>query len=117
MNVYLLEFFQSLSKHAHYPFCVDLYKLRKSVNFNTKQRSFRLGRRRVLLPAKDLVKMLEETSTKVSISTVKQKPLLQNYHTFWRKCHLVCLHTPPLAETTSVGLCMDNARNMDWICL
>jgi hypothetical protein len=35
--------------------------------------------------AKDLVKMLKETSTKVSISTVKQvlyrhKPLLQNHH-------------------------------------
>uniref|UniRef100_A0AAZ3NTG1 Transposase Tc1-like domain-containing protein n=1 Tax=Oncorhynchus tshawytscha TaxID=74940 RepID=A0AAZ3NTG1_ONCTS len=75
------------------------------------QLSYRSGRRRVLSPgvectlvrkvqinpktaAKDLVKMLEETGTKVSISTVKQvlyrsnlkgcsarkKPLLQNRH-------------------------------------
>uniref|UniRef100_A0AAZ3Q0R5 Transposase Tc1-like domain-containing protein n=1 Tax=Oncorhynchus tshawytscha TaxID=74940 RepID=A0AAZ3Q0R5_ONCTS len=77
----------------------------------TTQPSYRSGRRRVLSPrdertlvrkvqinprttAKDLVKMLEETGTKVSISTVKRvlyrhnlkgrsarkKPLLQNHH-------------------------------------
>jgi hypothetical protein len=76
-----------------------------------RSRHYRSGRRRVLSPrdehtlvrkvqinpittAKDLVKMLEETGTKVSLSTVKQvlyrhnlkgrstrkKPLLQNHH-------------------------------------
>ena len=85
--------------------------VRKYKHHETKQPSYRSGRRRVLSPrdvrtlvrkvqinrrttAKDLVKMLEETSTKVGISTVKRvlyqhnlkgctarkKPLLQNRH-------------------------------------
>ncbi|CDQ86346.1 unnamed protein product [Oncorhynchus mykiss] len=83
----------------------------KYKHHGTTQPSYRSGRRRVLSPrdertlvqkvqinprttAKDLVKMLEETGTKVSISTVKRvlyrhnlkgrsarkKPLLQNRH-------------------------------------
>ena len=83
----------------------------KCKHHGTTQPSYRSGRRRVLSPrdestlvrkvqinprttAKDLVKMLEETGTKVSISTVKRvlyrhnlkghsakkKPLLQNCH-------------------------------------
>ena len=82
----------------------------KYKHHGTTQPSDRSGRRRVLSPrdertlvwkvqinprtAKDLVKMLEETGTKVSISTVKRvlyrqnlngrsarkKPLLQNHH-------------------------------------
>ncbi|CDQ63196.1 unnamed protein product [Oncorhynchus mykiss] len=85
--------------------------VRKYKHHGTTQPSYRSGRRRVLSPrdectlvqkvqinprttAKDLVKMLEETGTKVSISTVKRvlyqhnlkgrsarkKPLLQNHH-------------------------------------
>uniref|UniRef100_A0AAZ3NZK2 Transposase Tc1-like domain-containing protein n=1 Tax=Oncorhynchus tshawytscha TaxID=74940 RepID=A0AAZ3NZK2_ONCTS len=85
--------------------------VRKYKHHGTTQPSYRSGRRRVLPPrdertlsrkvqinpkttAKDLVKMLEKTGTKVSISTVKQvlyrhnmkgrsarkKPLLQNRH-------------------------------------
>ena len=85
--------------------------VRKYKHHGTTQPSYRSGRRRVLSPrdertlvrkvqinprttAKDLVKMLEETGTKVSISTVKRvlyrhnlkgrsarkKPLLQNRH-------------------------------------
>ena len=85
--------------------------VRKYKHHETTQPSYRSGRRRVLSPrdertlvrkvqinhrttAKDLVKMLEETGTKVSISTVKRvlyrhslkgcsarnKPLLQNRH-------------------------------------
>ena len=85
--------------------------VRKYKHHGTTQPSYRSGRRRVLSPrdertlvrkvqinprttAKDLVKMLEETGTKVSISTVKRvlyrhnlkgrsarkKPLLQNCH-------------------------------------
>uniref|UniRef100_A0AAZ3RB43 Transposase Tc1-like domain-containing protein n=1 Tax=Oncorhynchus tshawytscha TaxID=74940 RepID=A0AAZ3RB43_ONCTS len=85
--------------------------VRKYKHHGTTQPSYRSGRRRVLSPrdestlvqkvqinprttAKDLVKMLEETGTKVSISTVRQvlyrhnlkgrsarkKPLLQNCH-------------------------------------
>ena len=83
----------------------------KYKHHGTMQPSYRSERRRILFPwnectlvrkvqinprttAKDLVKMLEESSTKVSISTVKQvlyrhnmkgysvrkKPLLQNRH-------------------------------------
>ena len=83
----------------------------KYKHHGTTQPSYRSGRRRVLSPrdkrtlvrkvqinprttAKDLVKMLEETGTKVSIATVKRilyrhnlkgrsarkKPLLQNRH-------------------------------------
>ena len=83
----------------------------KYKHYGTTQPSYRSGRRRVLSPrdertlvrkvqinprttAKDLVKMLEETGTKISISTVKRvlyrynlkgrsarkKPLLQNGH-------------------------------------
>ena len=81
----------------------------KYKHHGTTQPSYRSGRRRVLSPrdeltlvrkvqinprttAKDLVKMLEETGTKVSISTVnyidinrkghpvRKKPLLQNRH-------------------------------------
>ena len=86
-------------------------QVRKYKHHGTTQSSYRSGRRRVLSPrdestfvrkvqinprttAKDLVKMLEETGTKVSISTVKRvlyqhnlkvksarkKPLLQNGH-------------------------------------
>ena len=85
--------------------------VRKYKHHGTTQPSHHSGRRRVLSPrdectlvrkvqinprttAKDLVKMLEETGTKVSISTVKRvlhrhnlkdrsarkKPLLQNHH-------------------------------------
>ena len=85
--------------------------VRKYKHHGTMQQSYRLGRTRVLSPrdertlvrkvqinprtrAKALVKMLEETGTKVSISTVKRvlyqhnlkgrsarnKPLLQNRH-------------------------------------
>uniref|UniRef100_A0AAZ3QG17 Transposase Tc1-like domain-containing protein n=1 Tax=Oncorhynchus tshawytscha TaxID=74940 RepID=A0AAZ3QG17_ONCTS len=84
--------------------------VRKYKHHGTTQQSYPSGRRRVLSPrdehtlvrkvqinprtAKDLVKLLEETGTKVSISTVKQvlyphnlkgrsarkKPLLQNRH-------------------------------------
>uniref|UniRef100_A0AAZ3P3X6 Transposase Tc1-like domain-containing protein n=1 Tax=Oncorhynchus tshawytscha TaxID=74940 RepID=A0AAZ3P3X6_ONCTS len=85
--------------------------VRKYKHHGTMQPSYCSGRRRVLSPrdgralvrkvqinprttAKDLVKMLEETGTKVSISTVKlvlyqqnlkgrsarKKPLLQNRH-------------------------------------
>jgi len=85
--------------------------VRKYKHHGTTQASYRSGRRRVLSPrderslvrkvqinprttAKDLVKMLEETSTKWSISTGKRvlyrhtlkgrsarkKPLLQNHH-------------------------------------
>ena len=85
--------------------------VRKYKHHGTTQPSYRSGRRRVLSPrdertlvrkvqinprttAKDLVKMLEETGTKVSISTVKRvlyrhnlkgrsarkKSLLQNRH-------------------------------------
>uniref|UniRef100_A0A673Y5L2 Uncharacterized protein n=1 Tax=Salmo trutta TaxID=8032 RepID=A0A673Y5L2_SALTR len=83
--------------------------VRKYKHHGTTQPSYRSGRRRVLSPrdertlvrkvqirttANDLVKMLEETGTKVSISTVKRvlyrhnmkgrsarkKPLLQNCH-------------------------------------
>ena len=85
--------------------------VRKYKHHGTTQPSYRSGRRCVLSPrdertlvrkvqinprttAKDLVKMLEETGTKVSISTVKRvlyrhnlkgrsarkKPLLQNHH-------------------------------------
>lgn len=85
--------------------------VRKYKHHGTTQPLYRSGRRRVLSPrdectlvrkvqinlrttAKDLVKMLEETGTKVSISTVKwvlyrlnlkgrsarKKPLLQNRH-------------------------------------
>ena len=98
----------------------------KYKHHGTTQPSYRSGRRRALSPrdertlmwkmqlnsrtaAKDLVKMLEETDTKVSISTIKRvlyrhnlnarsarkKPLLQNRHkkarhgdrdhTFWRR--------------------------------
>ncbi|CDQ95053.1 unnamed protein product [Oncorhynchus mykiss] len=110
----------------------------KYKHHGTMQPSYRSGRRRVLSPrdertlvrnvqinprttAKDLVKMLEETGTKLSISTVKQvlyrhnlkgrsarkKPLLQNRHKkskttvcnctwgqrlyFLEKCPLNCL--------------------------
>ena len=90
---------------------VHLYKQYKYKHHGTTQLSYQSGRRRVLSPrdertlvrkvqinprttAKDLVKMLEETGTKVSISTVKRvlyrhnlkgrsarkKPLLQNRH-------------------------------------
>ena len=74
----------------------------KYKHHGTPQRSYCSGRRRILSPryeyprttATDLVKMLEETGTKVSISTVKcvlyqhnlkgcsarKKPLLQNRH-------------------------------------
>ena len=92
--------------------------VRKYKHHGTTQLSYRSGRRRVLCPrdertlrkvqinprttAKDLVKILEEMGTKVSISTVKRvlyrhnlkgrsarkKPLHQNRHkrdcTFWR---------------------------------
>ena len=85
--------------------------VRKYKHYGTTQPSYHSGRKRVLAPrdewtlvrkvqinhrtaAKDLVKMLEETGTQVSISTVKQvlyrhnlkgcsarkKPLLQNCH-------------------------------------
>ena len=85
--------------------------VRKYKHHGTTQPSYRSGRRSILSPrdehtlvwkvqinprttAKDLVKMLEETGTKVSISTVKRvlyrhnlkgrsarkKPLLQNHH-------------------------------------
>ena len=66
--------------------------VRKYKHHGTKQPSYRSGRRHVLSPrdertlvrkvqinprttAKDLVKMLEETGTKVSISTVKISPI------------------------------------------
>ena len=66
--------------------------VRKNKHHGTSQPSYRSGRRRVLSPrdertlvrkvqinprttAKDLVKMLEETGTKVSISTVKTSPI------------------------------------------
>ena len=93
-------------------FVVQQYAIvRKYKHHGTTQPSYRSGRRCVLSPrdertlvrkvlinprttAKDLVKMLEETGTKVSISTVKpvlyrhnlkgrsarKKPLLQNHH-------------------------------------
>ena len=73
--------------------------VRKYKHHGTTQRSYHSGRRRVLSPrdehslvrkvqinprttAKDLVKMLEETGTKVSISTVKHSYFLE-------KCPLV----------------------------
>ena len=101
----------AISKHLKVPRSSIQIIVRKYKHHGTKQPSFRSGRRRVLSPrdertlvrkvrinprttAKDLVKMLEETSTKVSISRVKQvlyrhnlkgcsarkKPLLQNRH-------------------------------------
>ena len=71
--------------------------VRKYKHHGTRQQSYRSVRRRVLSPrdertlvqkgqinprttAKDLVKMLEETGTKVSISTVKRVLYLLNLH-------------------------------------
>uniref|UniRef100_A0AAZ3PUR4 Transposase Tc1-like domain-containing protein n=1 Tax=Oncorhynchus tshawytscha TaxID=74940 RepID=A0AAZ3PUR4_ONCTS len=101
----------AISKHLKVP-CLSVHTIVcKYKHYGTTLQSCRSGRRRILSPrdehtlvrevkinprttAKDLVKMLEETGTKVSISTVKQvlyrhnlkgpsarkKPLLQNHH-------------------------------------
>uniref|UniRef100_A0A8K9UTL7 Transposase Tc1-like domain-containing protein n=1 Tax=Oncorhynchus mykiss TaxID=8022 RepID=A0A8K9UTL7_ONCMY len=101
----------AISKHLKVPRSSVQTIVRKHKNHGTTQPSYRSGRRRILSPrdehtlvrkvqinprttAKDLVKILEETGTKVSISTVKRvlyrhnlkgrsarkKPLLQNHH-------------------------------------
>uniref|UniRef100_A0AAZ3S3B5 Transposase Tc1-like domain-containing protein n=1 Tax=Oncorhynchus tshawytscha TaxID=74940 RepID=A0AAZ3S3B5_ONCTS len=101
----------AISKHLKVPRSSVQTIVRKYKHSGTTQLSYRSGKRRVLSPrdertlvqkvkinprttAKDLVNMLEETGTKVSISTVKQalhrhnlkdrstrkKPLLQNRH-------------------------------------
>uniref|UniRef100_A0AAZ3QR06 Transposase Tc1-like domain-containing protein n=1 Tax=Oncorhynchus tshawytscha TaxID=74940 RepID=A0AAZ3QR06_ONCTS len=101
----------AISKRLKVPRSSEQTIARKYKHHGTMQPSYRSGRRRVLSPrdertllrnvqinpittAKDLVKMLEETGTKVSISTVKRvlyrhnlkghsarkKPLLQNRH-------------------------------------
>ncbi|CDQ97507.1 unnamed protein product [Oncorhynchus mykiss] len=101
----------AISKRLKVPCSSVQTIVRKYKHHGTTQPSYRLGRRRVLSPkdertlvrkvqinprttATDLVKVLEETSTKVSISTVKlvlqrhnlkgrsarKKPLLQNRH-------------------------------------
>ena len=94
-----------ISKHLKVPHWSVQTIARKYKHPWPTQPSYRSGRRRVLSPrdelqinprttAKDLVKMLEKTGTKVSISTVKRilywnnlkgrlarkKPLLQNRH-------------------------------------
>ena len=107
--------FGAISKHLKVPRSSVQTIVRKYKHHGTTQPSYRSGRRRVLSPrdectlvwkvhinprttAKDLVKMLEETSTKVSISTVKRvlyphnlkgrsarkTPLLQNRHKITR---------------------------------
>uniref|UniRef100_A0AAZ3RY05 Transposase Tc1-like domain-containing protein n=1 Tax=Oncorhynchus tshawytscha TaxID=74940 RepID=A0AAZ3RY05_ONCTS len=101
----------AISKHLKVPRSSVQTIVRKYKHHGTTQPSYHSGRRRVLSPrdewtlvrkvqinprttVKDLVKMLKETGTKVSISTVKlviyrhnlkgrsarKKPLLQNYH-------------------------------------
>ena len=101
----------AISKHLKVPHSPVQTVVCKYKHHGTTQPSYRSGRRRVLSPrderalvrkvqinprttAKDLVKMLEETGTKVSISTEKRvlyrhnlkgrsagkKPLLQNRH-------------------------------------
>ena len=101
----------AISKRLKVPHSSVQTIVHKYKHHGTTQPSYRSGRRRVLSPrnepilvwkvqinprttAKDLVKMLEETGTKVSISTVKRvlcqhnlkgssarkKPLLQNHH-------------------------------------
>ena len=101
----------AISKRLKVPRSSVQIIVRKYKHHGTTQPSYRSGRRRVLSPrekltlvrkvqinlrttAKDLAKMLEETGTKVSISTVKRviyrhnlkgrsarkKPLLQNHH-------------------------------------
>ena len=97
----------AIFKHLKVPRSSVQTIVRKYEHHGTKQPSYRSGRRCVLSPrdertlvrkvqinprttAKDLVKMQEETGTKVSISTVKRhnlkgrsarkKPLLQNRH-------------------------------------
>ena len=101
----------AISKHLKVPHSSVQTIVRKYKHHGTTQPSYRSGRRSVLSPrnehtlvqkmqinprttAKDLVKMLEETGTKLSISTVKRvlylhnlkdrserkKPLLQNLH-------------------------------------
>ena len=103
--------FGAIYKHLKVPRASVQTIVRKYKHHGTTQPSYRSGRRRVLSPrdertlvrkvqinprttAKDLVKMLEETGTKVSISTVKRvlyrhnlkgrsarkKTLLQNCH-------------------------------------
>uniref|UniRef100_A0AAZ3NR05 Transposase Tc1-like domain-containing protein n=1 Tax=Oncorhynchus tshawytscha TaxID=74940 RepID=A0AAZ3NR05_ONCTS len=101
----------AISNHLKVPRSSEQTIVRKYKHHGTTQSSYRSGRRHVRSPrdertlvrkvkinprttAKDLVKMLEETGTKVSISTVKRvlyrhnpkgrsarkKPLLQNSH-------------------------------------
>ena len=101
----------AISKRLKVPCSSVQTIVHKYKHHGTTQPSFQSGRRRVLSPrdectlgrkgqinprttAKDIVKMLEETGTKVSISTVKRvlyrhnlksrsarkKPLLQNRH-------------------------------------
>uniref|UniRef100_A0AAZ3PMV5 Transposase Tc1-like domain-containing protein n=1 Tax=Oncorhynchus tshawytscha TaxID=74940 RepID=A0AAZ3PMV5_ONCTS len=101
----------AISKHLKVPRSSVQTIVCKYKHHGTTQSSYRSGRRCILSPrdertlvrkvkinprttAKDLVKMLEETGTKVSISTVKRvlnrhnligrsarkKPLLQNHH-------------------------------------
>ena len=101
----------AISKRLKVPCSSVQTIVRKYKHHGTTQTSYRSGRRHVLSPidertlvrkvqinprttAKDLVKMLEETGTKVSISTVKRilyrhnmkgrsarkKTLLQNHH-------------------------------------
>ena len=103
--------FGAISKHLKVSGSSVQTIVSKYKHHGTTQPSYRSGRRRVLSPrdehtlvwkvqinprttSKDLVKMLEETGTKVSISTVKRvlywhnlkacsarkKPLLQNRH-------------------------------------
>ena len=98
----------AISKHLKVPRSSVQTIVHKYKHYGTTHPLYRSGRRHILCPrdertlvqidlratAKDLVKMLEETGTQVSISTVKQvlyrhnlrgrsarkKPLLQNRH-------------------------------------
>ena len=116
--------FGAISKHVKVPRSSLQTIVRNYKHHGTTQPSYRSGRRCVLSPrdertlvrkvqinprttAKDLVKMLEETGTKVSISTVKQvlyrhhlkghsarkKPLLQNHKRHKKSKTTVCNFT------------------------